>query len=169
MARPEYHAWTHSAFGSDPLPAETGWTAVFGDGLEPVVVGADQAVWLVPRPIVGGRKQGWFVFAPDAGVFTPSSSGDIEIQINAVLVDETSVIAVVPLLDDPIVIEEGEYTSYTAAAQPVPGIGLALWNNDDDPIYTFLSIEVVSAGTGATGLSVNVPVGSERVAGSGVH
>lgn len=151
---------------AQPFTRKTGWTAVFGDGAEPVVVGDNQAYWQVPRAIVGPGAGNWFVFDPSAGVFTPSSSGDIEIRLQRYRVDSSgSVTSITSLLFVNIVIEEGERSSRSAAVQPIVKQGINLQDSDILDEYDFISVDVILAGTDATGLSVNVPIGPETSEG----
>jgi len=147
---------------AQPFNRKSGWTAVFGDFAEPVVVGDDQAVWQVPYGIIGNSATNWFVCNLEAGVFTPSSSGDIEIWLYRRRTDDSgTVISTASLLDDPIVIEEGEHSSRSAGVQPAPSQGGTLLDWAGGPSFDFISIQVASAGVGAAGLSVNVGIGPE--------
>ncbi len=168
-----HHGKDHLFGGADPIPGlatATGWTALFGDRFEPVVTGVDTIQWQVPRQIVGSTgSPPWFIFDPEAGLYTPSSSGNVEIMLGARLADGVGGYSAFDLLDSPIVIEAGELSSRSAASQPVVSQNGDLVNYDSLPAYGFIMISVQSAGTDATGLSVNVPIGIERVSGSGYH
>lgn len=168
MSGPSYHGWTHAADGTDPLPqatlTETGWTVVFGDGFTPVVTGLYQAIWEVPRTIVGDGTYNWYVFDPSARVATPSTSVDVEIMLYRVRNASVSNIT-----DDPIVIDAGTYSSRDSASPCAIHAYRDLRDEDGSPAkYDAIMIGVDVAGD-AEGLSVTVPIGIERPVGSGVH
>ncbi len=172
-----HHGKDHLLGGADPIPGvgslnTTGWTVALGGPLEPVVTGVDQIAFPVPREIVGDGTSAWYIFSPSAGVYTPSSSGAIEIMIGRIRSDGTGTGFSVEdnLLDVSIFIDATENSSRSAATQTVVSQYGYLQDNDTfGGSYDFLTISVLSAGVGATGLSVNIPIGIERVAGSGYH
>lgn len=85
---------------------------------------------------------GWDLIRAEASLTTPSSSGVVTIQIRNVTDSQD-------MLSTRITIDQGEYTSYTAATP-------AVINTSYDDVATGdrLAVDVDVAGTGAKGLSV---------------
>lgn len=155
-----------------PFAAETGWTVVFGSGTTPVVTGDYQAIWKVPREIVGygtptTAPYPWYIYHPSAGVVTAPTGGDVEIQIYRVDTDSDAVLSVTALLVTPLLILEDSLDSSTSV-QPEVVQSEAILDYDFTPIYSSLMIGI-DAANGAAGLSINVPIGVEQPPGSGYH
>lgn len=81
-------------------------------------------------------------YSCDAYVTTPSSEGNIEIAIKNITKNKN-------VLSQNIIIEEGEYTSFTSSIQPVINNNNALVNMGD-----FIGIEVINSGKYAKGLGI---------------
>ena len=98
------------------------------------------AFFFPPDPDLAGRT----LLRAEAGVYAASSSGDIEIQI-------TNATQSIDLLTTPITIVAGEDASYGAGSSATPSV-------PDDTVICDeadkIVVNVVSAGTDATGLCV---------------
>lgn len=167
------HAWRHaprSQGGTDPIPTQesdnvTGWTVVFGDGETPLVTGDYQAIWKVDRNIVGDGTFNWYIFDPSASVKAASSALDVEIWLYRVR-NFGAGTTVAAMLDSPIVIDATTLDSRESASPPVVAQWFNLLDEDGGPNYDSIMVGIDVAGD-ATGLSINVPIGIERVPGSG--
>lgn len=107
-----------------------------------VAVGSGLAVFCVDNSL-GGLN----LVDADAYVTTASSSGTPMVQVR-------NVTQAADMLTMRITIDATEFTSYTAASQPV--IDAA---NDDVATGDLLAVDVINAGTGAKGLGVILTFG----------
>jgi hypothetical protein len=111
---------------------------VISDG-DTLVTGDGQLNWTIPAAL-----NGWNLIDADAGVYTVSSSGTPTVQINNLTTGHD-------LLTTPITIDVSEYSSYTAATQPVVNSSYKQVTAGDR-----LSFDVDAAGTGTKGLEVHL-------------
>ena len=120
-------------------PAVTEWTVylkVVELNVSPSV-GDAQSYFIIPSKFNGCTLTG-----VAAAVYTPSTSGAITIQIR-------NVTDAVDMLTTRLTIDQGEYSSYTAATAAVIDT-----SNDDVVTGDMIAIDIDGAGTGAYGLDI---------------
>lgn len=142
MAGPSYHAWTHLPGGSDPLQTAQFDIKVIADTAT-VATGDGQFIFAIPADLNGANLK-----SAHAYVTTVSSSGLPTVQIR-------NVTQTADMLTTKVSIDASEFTSYTAATQPVVDAA-----NDDVATGDRIAIDVDVAGTGARGLGVILTFGS---------
>jgi hypothetical protein len=139
--KPAYHGWTHrpkARGGTDPVPPTEAHyeIKVFSDtGI--MSTGNGKFIFAIPDDL-----DGWYFIDADAFVTTVSSSGAPTVMIR-------NATDAVDVLSTAITIDASEFTSYTAATQPV--INAA---NDQVATADLIAIDVDGIGTGAKGLGV---------------
>ena len=141
MSLPAHHGWTHrpkARGGTDPAPPTEAHyeIKVFSDtGI--MTTGNGKFIFAIPNDL-----DGWYLIDADAFVTTVSSSGAPNVMIR-------NVTDAVDMLSTAITIDASEFTSYTAATQPVISS-----TNDQVATGDRIAVDVDGIGTGAKGLGV---------------
>jgi hypothetical protein len=135
------HAYRHLPGGTDPLPFPTSGTVIYEIKIDPddtsPIVANGRHVFAIPEDL-----DGWELTAAHGWVSTVSSSGSILVQIHNATTGND-------MLNDLILIDVSEFTSYTAGTEStVVGIYAAVSTGD------LIRIDCDADGTGARGLGV---------------
>lgn len=141
----------------------SGWTVAFPTD-EPVVFGVLPVQLWIPR-----KFSNWLVFDPEANLATPSSSATVQIALYRERHDASSVVSTDSITNQSMKISAGAYSSRVSPFHASVYPGVYLVNEDDDPYYDCITFDIENEGTGALGLELSIPIGIERVPGSGVH
>ena len=141
MSVPAYHGWTHrpkERGGTDPIPPTEAHyeIKVFSDTAT-MATGNGKFIFAIPDDL-----DGWFLIDADAFVTTVSSSGAPTVMIR-------NATDAVDMLSTAITIDASEFTSYSAATQPVIS-----GTNNGVAQADLIAIDVDGVGTGAKGLGV---------------
>lgn len=140
MSLPQHHGWIHrpkTLGGTDPVPVyPVLFIKVFPDQ-KLNVVGDGKFVFAISDDMDGMN-----LVDADAFVSTVSTSGTVTVQIR-------NITQAADMLSTRITIDANEFTSYSAATQPVVDAA-----NDDVAVADMISVDVDGVGTGSKGLGV---------------